>query len=78
MKLEPGDPEYEPMRQELGLPHGTLIVIATPKRGTWSHCLNFPPTKYVIGPDGTRMSVALARWMASPWAPRAVTEEHRP
>jgi hypothetical protein len=70
MKLDVGDPGYEEMRQELGLAHGTLIVIATPKRGTWSDCPEFPPTEYVTGPDGTRMSSALARWMASPWAPR--------
>ena len=70
MKLAPGDPGYEEMRQELGLSPGTLIVIATPKRGTWSHCPDFPPTEYVTGPDGTRVSVALTRWRASPWPPR--------
>lgn len=68
MKLEPGDPEYEEMRKQLGLPHGTLIVIASPKRGTWSYCPEFPPTEYVLK-DGVRMSAALARWLDSPWPP---------
>jgi hypothetical protein len=69
MKLDVGDPGYEEMRQELGLPPGTLIVLASPRRGTWSYCPEFPPTEYATGPDGKRISAALARWLASPWAP---------
>lgn len=69
MKLDVADPGYEEMRKELGLPPGTLIIVATPKRGTWSYCQEFPPTEYVIR-DGVRMSAALARWLDSPWPPR--------
>lgn len=69
MKLDVGDPGYEEMRKELGLPHGTLIILATPKPGSWGPGKQpvFPPTEYVTRPDGTRMSAALARWMDSEW-----------
>ena len=68
MKLDVGDPGYEEMCTELGLPHGTLIVLATPKRGTRDYP-EFPPTEYVVR-DGVRMSAALARWLDSPQPPR--------
>lgn len=70
MKLDPGDPGYEEMRTELGLPPGTLIILASPKQGFTSQW-EFPPTEYVVK-DGVRMSAALARWLASPWAPSGV------